>query len=395
MNVQQIKSLIKKSEAGRFRVDDNLYLRISNSKTASWTFRYKINGKRKELTIGNFGEEPAAVPLVKAKSIAANYKVLVKEGMDPKFQNKRTTLADFKTVDDLAADWLKSCEERLKFPGIPKRVYKKDIAPVIGELPIHEVNPMDIRTVIKTINESGRPTISNDALIYCKQLFNHAIKLGLTQVNPALAFNSKDAGGIEKSRDRFLTIEEIETVFKTMRENKDSFVRQNYLSCILLLCLGVRKGELLAAPWSEFDFDKGIWSLPKERSKNGLSIEYPLPLDLIKILQELKLLACGSDYLFPNRRASKRNPYISSDTLNAALSSLFKKNKLLLDHFTIHDLRRTCRSHLSSLGVAPHVAERCLNHKLPKIMATYDQYDYFEERKQAHELLVNCLSKFF
>jgi len=395
MNVQQIKSLIKKSEPGRFRVDDNLYLRISNSKTASWTFRYKINGKRKELTIGNFGEEPIGIPLVKAKSIAANYKVLVKDGIDPKFHNKRTTLADFKTVDNLADDWLKLCEGRLKYPTIPKRVYTKDISPTIGELPIHEVNPRDISSVIRSINESGRPTISNDALIYCKQLFNHGIKLGLIQINPAAAFDSKDAGGIEKSRDRALTIEEIKHLFAIMRENRDSFVRQNYLACILLLNLGVRKGELLAAPWSEFDLDKGIWSLPKERSKNGLSIEYPLPDKLVALLIELKVLSCGSDYLFPNRRKSKRNPHISPDTLNAALSSLFKKGKLKIDHFTIHDFRRSCRTLLSNLGVAPHVAERCLNHKLPKIMATYDQYDYFDERKEAHKKLVDLISPMF
>jgi integrase len=395
MNVQQIKSLIKKSDAGRYRVDDNLYLRISNSKTASWTFRYKINGKRKELTLGNFGEEPKGLPLVKVKSIAANYNVLVKDGIDPKFHNKRTTLSDFKTIDNLASDWLNDCAKRLKFPDIPKRVYRKDISPIIGELPIHEVNPMDIRGVIRNINESGRPTISNDALIYCKQLFNHAIKLGLIQINPALAFDSKDAGGIEKSRDRALSFEEIGILFTAMRENKDSFVRQNYLACILLLCLGVRKGEILSAPWKEFDLEKCIWSLPKERSKNGLSIEYPLPAKVVEIFKELKVLSCGSDYIFPNRRASKRNPHISPDTLNAALSSLFKKKKLTIEHFTIHDFRRTCRTLLSKLGTPPHVAERCLNHKLPKIMATYDQYDYFEERKLAHESLVNYLYKLF
>ena len=35
-----------------------------------------------------------------------------------------------------------------------------------------------------------------------------------------------------------------------------------------------------------------------------------------------------------------------------------------LPHFTTDDFRRTARTHLAALGVDPHVAERCLNHKL-------------------------------
>ncbi|MGF1810227.1 tyrosine-type recombinase/integrase [Vibrio alginolyticus] len=391
MNSQQIKSIIKNGIEGRYQVDSNLYLRISKSKSASWTFRYKINGKRKELTLGNYGSEPEGMPLVKAKAAASNNRVLVKEGIDPKIHSQRTPLARLQTVDQLATDWLKDCEKRLKHPQIPERVYKKDISPLIGELPVEQVNARDILAIIRDINESGRPTISNDALGYCKQLFNHAIKLDLIQTNPALAFKISDAGGIEKSRERALTIEEIGVVFNSMKENHDSFVRDNYLACIILLCLGVRKGELLSARWNEFDLNERVWRLPQERSKNGIAIIYPLHPNLIDIFEELKVRSTGSDFVFPNRRKSKRYQHVSPDTLNAALASLFKKGKLQVDHFTLHDLRRTFRTQLSNLKVAPHVAERCLNHKLPRIMATYDHHDYFEERKEAHEKLVEHL----
>ncbi|KAF7767190.1 hypothetical protein PUND_a3119 [Pseudoalteromonas undina] len=395
MNVQEIKSLIRKGQVGRYQVDDNLYLRISSSKTASWTFRYKINTKRKELTIAKFGDEPLGLPLVKAKAVAASYKALVRDGIDPKIQKSRDLLSDLKTVDQLAESWLKDCRERLKYPNIPDRVYRKDIAPHIAELPIVEVTPLDIKKIIRTIKESGRPTISNDALVYCKQLFNEAIKLDLISSNPALPFDTKDAGGKEHSRDRALSLTEIELTFKIMRDNQDCFVRQNYLAFILLICLGCRKGELLAAKWSEFDLKKHVWNMPKERSKTGVSITYPLPIKLVIVLEELKVLCVGSDYVFPNRRKSIRFPHISMDTWNAALSSLFKKDILKIPHFTIHDLRRTCRTLLATVGTAPHVAERCLNHKLPKIMAVYEQYDYFEERKEAHEKLVQYLSSCF
>lgn len=56
-----------------------------------------------------------------------------------------------------------------------------------------------------------------------------------------------------------------------------------------------------------------------------------------------------------------------------------------LAHFTLHDLRRTARTHLAALGVRREVAERCLGHKLRGVEGTYDRHDYFKERRAALE----------
>lgn len=86
--------------------------------------------------------------------------------------------------------------------------------------------------------------------------------------------------------------------------------------------------------------------------------------------------------MFSARRASKR-PHMGPDTLNRAISKLFGRepgrtvqppNKMgNLQHFTVHDLRRTFRSLASSAGVPSHVAERCLNHSLKGVEAIYDR----------------------
>jgi integrase len=47
-----------------------------------------------------------------------------------------------------------------------------------------------------------------------------------------------------------------------------------------------------------------------------------------------------------------------------------------MPHFTIHDLRRSARTHLAALGVRREVAERCLGHKLKGLEGTYDHHDY-------------------
>ena len=68
---------------------------------------------------------------------------------------------------------------------------------------------------------------------------------------------------------------------------------------------------------------------------------------------------------------------------NAALSKHIKPLLADMPNFTIHDFRRTARTHLAALGVDPHIAERCLNHKLKGVEGIYNRHDYFDERRKA------------
>ena len=110
--------------------------------------------------------------------------------------------------------------------------------------------------------------------------------------------------------------------------------------------------------------------------------EWHLP-PVIDWLKRLQVLAAGSDYVFPKRRRDPRErvPHVGIDTLNVALLRV----KHGLAHFTLHDLRRTARTHLAALGVRREVAERCFGHKLRGIEGTYDRHDYFKERRAALE----------
>lgn len=61
--------------------------------------------------------------------------------------------------------------------------------------------------------------------------------------------------------------------------------------------------------------------------------------------------------------------------------------------WSCHDLRRTVRTNLSALGVAPHVAEKVLGHKLAGMLAIYDQYDYVREQIEAMNKLADYYMK--
>lgn len=388
-----------KGGPGRFSDGGGLYLVVPKAGRAHWMLRFTSNKKRREMTIGRVSD----LSLAEARLEAALKMKQHREGLDPLIAKQRASYDSIYIVDDLFADWHEENKKRLKHHQIPFRVYSKDIAPVIGQMQLAEVTGRDIRRVLRSITESNRPTIANDALLYCKQMFNHAIKLDLISINPASAFTVDDAGGVEKSRDRVLTIKELKFTFKKFEEEIDSFTRDNYLACALLVLLGVRKSELTEATWSEFDLEQQVWRLPSERSKSGAAIDIPLPDLAIKWLNELKVRGFDSAYVFPNRRLSKM-PHMGKDTLNRAISKLFGRepgravqpeNKMGdLKHFTVHDLRRTSRSLLALIGVPGHVAESCLNHKIKGVEGIYNRYDYFEERKDALEQLANKIASF-
>jgi integrase len=102
---------------------------------------------------------------------------------------------------------------------------------------------------------------------------------------------------------------------------------------------------------------------------------------VVEWLEALKVLAADSEFVFPKRRRDRRQrvAHMGIDTLNGALQRVSHG----LPHFTLHDLRRTARTHLAALGIRRELAERCLGHKLKGVEGTYDRHDYFNERRLA------------
>jgi integrase len=402
-----IKALVKNGWKSFPSIERGLHLRIESAGVATFVFQYSYNGKKRRMTLGTYGRRPDGMPLVDARSAIAEARALVKSGKDPLAEKNRAQRSEFKTVDDLAQDWLKDNAKRLKYPGIPKRIYTQEIKPIIGGLLIEDVGGLDIRGVmqfVKSRKKEERPTIANDTLMYLKQLFDHGITLSVTDSNPASAFRVKHAGGTEKSRKRAPSIEEWKTIFSVMRDNQAHFCRENYLAVAIILILGVRKGEMISLRWDEINFDEKIWYLTAKKAKNGYALDIPLPPLVIEWLEELKIRAFTSEYVFPSRRASKRRGYISDDTLNHALTNLFgkKTGKLKsstgnvlgeagIEYFVIHDIRRSTRTTMSTNKVPVEVAEKALNHVKKGVEGIYNQDAFLEERVLAHGIMADLV----
>jgi integrase len=83
-------------------------------------------------------------------------------------------------------------------------------------------------------------------------------------------------------------------------------------------------------------------------------------------------------------QAMRITPTSGARTAPKPSNVALKRLKLLdIEHFTVHDMRRTVRTHLAGLGVNRFVAERSLNHKLGNVEGIYDRHDCFAERATA------------
>lgn len=354
---------------------------LSSTGTASWVLRYRIGGKQKELTLGNYPD----MTLAKARQLASVERVAVQQGVDvaQAKQEQKVALSAAGSVKELCEEYFeRMVKGRIKRPDLVKDMLDKDIVCMLGKFRIADVKPVDVDRMVAGIVRRGSPVMANRVLTTTKSVFDYAIRRHWIEHNPAAAFTRRDAGGEEVPRRRALEDTEITLLLKAFNVAGPVF-RPYALAVRLLLLTAVRRSELVLAPWSEFDFERALWVISSVRQKTGGKSggqDFTVPLTPLALawLKELKMISCGSDYVFPAKRRGVRVT-LAPETLNWALAQIDHG----LEHFTIHDLRRTARTHLAMLGVKPHIAERCLNHRLPGINDIYDRHDYLDERRDA------------
>lgn len=400
----QIRAWIKANERFEQRADgDGLYLSYrANFTTPKWLFRYRFDGKQRVMGMGGYG----VLSLADARKTARDLAARVALGHDvagEKQEKKRDALAKIEeeknalTVGQLADQYFeRNILGRWKHPNIVRSRIENDIKPNMGKMRADSVKPRDVDAMLQTIIQRGARTVANDVLRWTKRIFDHGIKRHVLEHNPAAAFDLADAGGKEEARDRWLTADEISKLFSVIRAKAGTIAIENHYAIRLLLMLAVRKEELIAATWAEFDLDNAVWHLPEERTKTTAAIDIPLPAQAVDTFRELKRIAMGSAYVFPARKMQNRMvPHIDLNTLNAALGKHVKPILAAdgVPNFTIHDFRRTARTHLAALGVDPHIAERCLNHKIKGVEGIYNRHDYFDERSAALNLWASFLEK--
>jgi len=222
-----------------------------------------------------------------------------------------------------------------------QRYLRKHAAP-LHRLKLEEIDRRAIAVLLGQVETASGPIARNRLRSSLSSFFAWAIQEGLAETNPVQGTGKADEGN---GRDRVLTQEELRKLWRNLGEDKFSDIVR------LLLLTGQRRGEISALAWSEVDLAKGMIILPPARTKNKRQHELPLSRQALAII-ERQPRRNSSEFLFSDKQG-----YKDWDTAKMKLDQ-----RLRIAPWRLHDLRRTCATHLGELGVQPHHIEAILNH---------------------------------
>ena len=183
--------------------------------------------------------------------------------------------------------------------------------------------------------------------------------------------------GKEVRRYRILTDAEISTFWHGL--DKARMTDHVRLALKLQLATAQRRGEVVEAPWSEFDLEKKLWVISADRAKNGIAHSVPLNDLALALLAEARPLSDGKGWLFPSPR--KPEQPIAKTLVNHTLS--LNQRVVGVDDLRPHDLRRSAASQMTAMGIPRLVVSKILNHSDRSVTAIYDRHSYDQEKRHA------------
>ena len=302
----------------------------------SFYFRRKIRGKSTRKVLGLFPRLSLDDARRKARELHNN----VQDGL-PLAGNRGTFADAFNAwLDAVAKKSKKTWQE-------DKRKFDRDLKP------LHDRRLRDLTTeeLRKFHSEIGKthPVQANRLLALIKTVITFAVNdddFPYQGLNPA----SKVKKFPEQSRERFLSTEEMKRFFAAMSELDELY--SDFFT--VLLYTGVRRGNLAEMNWRHVDLDHAVWSIP--RTKNGDGLTVPLAAPVVDILKRRKTTA-RNEWVFPSRH----KPWTNMSDPRKAWDKLVAAAELHDVH--MHDLRRTLGSWQAMNGVSELVVGRTLGHR--------------------------------
>src|SRR5437667_166008 len=157
-----IRSFIGKSKSGEAtttKLSDGggLYLMVTPAGTPVWRVKYRVNGKERLFSAGTY----PAVALEAARAQRENVKALLRDGRDPvqtrRVERANGIAASGATFESVVADWL--AKQKTEWSAIhylkSTRAFERDVLPRIGKLPIKDITPQIVASVVEAILKRG------------------------------------------------------------------------------------------------------------------------------------------------------------------------------------------------------------------------------------------------
>jgi integrase len=284
--------------------------------------------------------------LHQARAAALNIFAARTEGRDPaaeKQQARRRLIAD--RVEDVVELFITEHLSKKRSAREISRLLRREVIPKWGLRSIHEIGKRQVIELVSEVTARGAPSAANKLLKVVKTFFGWCVGRAILDISPA---KELAAPARETARDRVLDDDELTRILRAARR-----IDGSYGGIIELLALtGQRREEVAQLTWDELDLARQAWTLPASRTKNGNSHIVHLSKEAIAVVMQMPRLG---KFVFS---LSGIKPFQSFSAAKRELDKLSQ-----VTGWRLHDLRRTCVSGMARLGVAPHVADKVLNHQ--------------------------------
>ncbi|WP_114240045.1 integrase arm-type DNA-binding domain-containing protein [Dyella sp. C9] len=358
-----------------------MHLLLKPDGSRYWRLNYRFAGKQKTLALGVY----PTVTLADARQRREDARRLLSNGVDPGAERKArkaqltvTTAVEVDTFEKVARDWMAWRDKRGE---TAETTANKDrwrlesyLFPQLGLRPIAEITAIELRDVLRLVEETGKRETASRTKITAGQVFRWAVLEGRTHSDLTASLRGLFTTPKPTHRAAITDPLKIGELLRSFDEFSGQFTTQCALKLAPLVF--VRPGELRKAEWPEFDLVNAIWRIPGERMKMKAPHVVPLSTQAVAVLRDLAPLTSSGRYVFPSVRTASRP--MSENTINVALRRLGYGK----DEMTGHGFRSMAASRLNEMGWNADAIERQLAHaESNKVRAAYTHAaQYLEER---------------
>jgi integrase len=355
-----------KPRNNRYEVSDDTGLRVRVAPTGrkSFVWRYRLNGRQKVLRLGGTDD----TSLKDARDAMATAQAAVASGRAPGSRERFFWVHKSVTVKEVAEEYLEHHARRLKSGANAERILNQDVIPYIGDKPAADITRRDIVELLDRVGKRGDGIYTRVRSIVT-MMFRVGVERGLIEDNPAHTLPKRP----KKARERVLTDAELAVIWYGIEK---TMAAPAMIGMIRFLTLtGLRVSEAAGARWG--DVRDGV--LAVSSTKTGNAHYVPLSAQALAVIEAVP---AHGDHIFSTYHARRWRP-IHTRSVSSAPRYY---DHFGLPHWTIHDLRRTFRTGLARLGIAPHIAERAINHAVGSAVSrVYDRHTYAAELREAFD----------
>lgn len=395
-----VDALARPATADEYHWDSKMSgfgVRVTPRGVKSYVCQYRMPGKNaRRKTLGKHG---APLTPDKARKLAEEMLWDVKRGIDPvdaerERIRKRETQEFEKYVERFADLYLKS-EWPDSWQDANARLVNH-VVPVFKGRAVSDIKRADISDLLDGLRD--RPALARNTHAVLRKLFAWAVDRDHIATSPM-----PKAPPAVKQRKRTLSPDEIRALWRAtdkLNPPFGSFVR-------LLLITGQRRNEVAGLPWAELSQAESLWTLDGKRAKNDadhLVHLSDLAMTEFSALQWKKrglvLTTTGKTAISGFSRMKRALDKAMLEELQKQADERAKElqisaERVNLQPWRLHDIRRTVTTQMQGLGIAIEVTEKVINHlsgETSGIAGVYNLWAYQDEKRKALDAWSNRLS---